>query len=324
MASLGHIAVGIAAARVYPTRPLPRRSWILAAVLWSLLSLAPDADVIGFSFGVAYEDEWGHRGATHSFAFALALGVTVGVVGRLFGLAVVRTATAATLVLATHPLLDSMTDGGLGCALLWPFDLTRYFLPWTPIPVAPIGLDFLSPSGLMVASVELILFLPLWWFGSARRIPLFALWLVVVWLIGSADPIRERLVGFVLRDDSEFASGFSDATLRTVRPGQRESEVRQRLGPPLQEGRWYWPVREGCFAVVLENDSVASARDADGCRKLGIERGTPRSDLSLLMGSPEQACWEYSRSRAGGYYRARGVCFANARVVYVVRRWHKE
>ena len=24
-----------------------------------------------------------------------------------------------------------------GCAFFWPFDLTRYFLPWRPIPVAP-------------------------------------------------------------------------------------------------------------------------------------------------------------------------------------------
>ena len=324
MASLGHIAVGMAAARVYPTRPVPRRSWILAAVLWSLLSLAPDADVIGFSFGVAYEDEWGHRGATHSFAFSLALGVTIGVVARLFGLLAIRTATAATLVLATHPLLDTLTDGGLGCALLWPFDLTRYFAPWTPIPVAPIGLDFLSPAGLLVASVELILFLPLFWFGLARRLPLFVLWLVLVWLTGSADPIRERLVGFVLRDDTELASGFSDAALRTVRPGQRDSEVRQRLGPPLQEFLSYWPVREGCFAVALEKDSVASARNAEDCRTLGIERGTSRSDVNRVMGSPEQACWAYSRSRAGGYFRARVVCFADTKVLHVVRRWHKE
>ena len=40
-----------------------------------------------------------------------------------------------------------MIDGGLGCALFWPFDLTRYFAPWRPIPVAPIGMDFFSPHG---------------------------------------------------------------------------------------------------------------------------------------------------------------------------------
>ena len=63
-------------------------------------------------------------------------------------------------VVASHPLLDSLTTGGKGCALLWPFDLTRYFAPWRLIPVAPIGLAFFSSRGLAVAFVELLLFLP--------------------------------------------------------------------------------------------------------------------------------------------------------------------
>ena len=65
MASVGHIAVGLAAARVEDQSPT-RSAWAQAALFWSLLSLLPDADVIGFAFGVRYEDEWGHRGATHS------------------------------------------------------------------------------------------------------------------------------------------------------------------------------------------------------------------------------------------------------------------
>ena len=62
----------------------------------------------------------------------------------------------AALVVASHALLDTLTDGGLGCALFWPFDLTRYFAPWTPLPVSPIGLGYLSPYGLYVATVELV------------------------------------------------------------------------------------------------------------------------------------------------------------------------
>jgi inner membrane protein len=69
------------------------------------------------------------------------------------------------VVLATHPLLDTLTDGGLGCALFWPFDLTRYFAPWRPIQVAPIGLAFLSPYGAIVAMSEIVLFLPLFVFA---------------------------------------------------------------------------------------------------------------------------------------------------------------
>ena len=154
MASLGHVAVGLAAARTYGKGDRPH--W-RSAVTWSALSMLPDADVIGFSLGVRYEDPWGHRGATHSFAFAVIVGAVVGLVVRRLDRRRSlprrssepgnerRRALLATVVLATHPLLDTLTDGGLGCALLWPFDLTRYFAPWRPIQVAPIGLAFLSP-----------------------------------------------------------------------------------------------------------------------------------------------------------------------------------
>jgi inner membrane protein len=68
-----------------------------------------------------------------------------------------------TLVaVGSHGLLDAMTTGGLGAALLWPLDDTRYFLPLRPIPVAPIGAGMLSRRGLYVVAVELLLFLPFW------------------------------------------------------------------------------------------------------------------------------------------------------------------
>jgi inner membrane protein len=170
MASLGHLAVGVAAARIYrhdlPERRAPRSSMLL----WSALSFLPDADVIGFQFGVRYVDEWGHRGATHSLAFAIAVGAAIGALAPVFKRPALRTAATAIIVLASHPLLDTLTNGGLGCALFWPFDHTRYFAPWTPIPVSPIGLRFLSPYGMFVALVELVLFAPLFWFGLRSKI----------------------------------------------------------------------------------------------------------------------------------------------------------
>src|SRR5439155_6182350 len=107
-------------------------------------------------------------------------------------------------VLASHGLLDTLTDGGLGAALLWPLHLTRYFAPWRPIPVAPIGLDFFTTDGATVALSELALFLPLWLFAFQVRVraPAVALWVALVWLIGSGDPVRERLMSLVLRDDT--------------------------------------------------------------------------------------------------------------------------
>src|SRR5688572_7732825 len=76
------------------------------------LSLLPDADVIGLAWGVRYGDEWGHRGATHSFVFAAAVGVLVGLLARPLRVPFGRTALTAALVLASHPLLDVLTDGG--------------------------------------------------------------------------------------------------------------------------------------------------------------------------------------------------------------------
>lgn len=160
MASIGHFMVGMAAARAYRRRQVTRWSIVTSMFVWGALSLLPDADVIGFRFGVRYADPWGHRGATHSFAFCILLGVAIGYVASLWGAPRWRTALVASLVLISHPLFDILTDGGLGCALLWPFDTTRYFAPWTPIPVAPIGRRFVSSAGLRVALFELVLFAP--------------------------------------------------------------------------------------------------------------------------------------------------------------------
>jgi inner membrane protein len=128
--------------------------------LWSFLSILPDADVIGFRLGIAYAQPWGHRGATHSLTFCLALAVALGALAPLFRLSALRTTLVAAAVLVSHPLLDTLTDGGLGCALLWPFDTQRYFAPWNPIPVAPIGRAIFSRVGAFVMLTELALFAP--------------------------------------------------------------------------------------------------------------------------------------------------------------------
>src|SRR5262245_12180109 len=215
MASLGHVAVGLAAARTYGEGHRPRWQW---AVAWSALSMLPDADVIGFSLGVPYEAAWGHRGATHSFAFAVIVGLAAGGMARWSKRPGLRTALFAAVVLATHPLLDTLTDGGLGCALFWPFDLTRYFSPWRPIQVAPIGLAFLSSYGAIVAMSEIVLFLPLVVFALRTSdfklrtsAPFFLAWLVAALLIASTDPLREAVVATLLRDRTQFARGFSES-----------------------------------------------------------------------------------------------------------------
>jgi inner membrane protein len=50
-----------------------------------------------------------------------------------------------------------MTSGGLGVAFFSPWDNTRYFLPWRPIKVSPIGIEnFFSEWGWKVIKSELV------------------------------------------------------------------------------------------------------------------------------------------------------------------------
>ena len=116
------------------------------AIAGAVLTVIPDADVIGFRFGIEYADAWGHRGATHSIVFA---GLFAGFISLLWKDARSLAGFAfLTLAMASHGLLDTLTDGGLGAALWWPFDNARIFAPETPIRVSPIGAGFFSMRGL--------------------------------------------------------------------------------------------------------------------------------------------------------------------------------
>jgi inner membrane protein len=110
--------------------------WGIAA----FCSMLPDIDVIGFRMGVPYSALWGHRGMTHSLFFA-------AIVASLVAFALSRnlregtkTALLLFVIVASHGVLDAMTNGGLGVAFFAPFDTRRYFLPWRPIAVSPIGI----------------------------------------------------------------------------------------------------------------------------------------------------------------------------------------
>jgi len=170
MASLLHVAVGIAAGRLLTPRG---RSPLAPMLGMAALSMLPDADVLAFSFGIPYDHPFGHRGATHSLAFAAGMAAVVGAAARRAGSRrAARIAAVVGLVVASHPVLDAMTTGGLGVALWWPVSDRRIFLPWRPIPVAPIGRGFLSARGLAVALTELLPSLPLLAWAFWRRRPM--------------------------------------------------------------------------------------------------------------------------------------------------------
>jgi len=125
----------------------------------------PDADVALFLFGVPYDSFWGHRGFTHSIAFAAMTAAAAGALacrGLTRSLAGWTRAALFFFALAlTHPLLDALTNGGLGIAFFSPFDDGRFFFPIQPIEVSPIGIQgFLSSRGLQVLASEWVIFVP--------------------------------------------------------------------------------------------------------------------------------------------------------------------
>lgn len=134
--------------------PQERRRLLLAATVCSML---PDVDVIGLRLGVPYGALWGHRGMTHSLLFAAIMGAALACFLAEKTSARLRIGLALFAVTASHGVLDALTDGGLGVAFFSPFDRTRYFFPWTPISVSPIGVtQIFSSYGLQVFWTEIM------------------------------------------------------------------------------------------------------------------------------------------------------------------------
>ena len=170
--AFGHAFAAIALGSSFSKSLKTWKFWALGMVC----SIIADADVVSFKLGIAYEDFWGHRGFTHSLLFALIFGI---IVTLLFyrkhflsksGLALILFFSLCT---ASHAVLDAMTSGGLGVAFFSPWDNTRYFFPWRPIQVSPIGAEnFFSEWGIRVLKSEAI------WIGIPGVIYMTLNWLI--------------------------------------------------------------------------------------------------------------------------------------------------
>jgi inner membrane protein len=155
--AFAHALAAVALGKTYPQKYTCPKFWLLGM----LCTILPDADVVMFKFGVSYEHMFGHRGFSHSLVFAVILGV---IVTALFYRSIKLASKQGllfilyfTLCTASHILLDALTNGGLGVAVFAPFDNTRYFLPWRPIQVSPIGVgNFFSEWGWRVIKSELV------------------------------------------------------------------------------------------------------------------------------------------------------------------------
>jgi inner membrane protein len=123
-----------------------------------LCSALPDVDSLGFWAGVPYASFFGHRGFTHSLFFAAMVGLLASAAARPLHAHAAWAFAFITVSTASHGLLDTFTNGGLGVALLSPFSNQRFFAPWRPIPVSPIGVHGLaSGRGLSLFTAELLL-----------------------------------------------------------------------------------------------------------------------------------------------------------------------
>ncbi len=145
-----------------------------AVAAGALLTVLPDADAVGFWMGVPYGAPLGHRGLSHSLAFAALLAA--------IGLALLRFRDRRVRVLpvfvflfvcaASHGILDGLTNGGLGVAYFAPFSNARYFFPWRPIDVSPISVSgFFTRRAIPILATEALwIWLPCLGLALASRI----------------------------------------------------------------------------------------------------------------------------------------------------------
>ncbi len=142
------LAIGLGAG----LKRVPSRLLLLAC----LASILPDLDVLAFKFGIPYHSDYGHRGFSHSISFALLTGVLAAVFNTQLKAGRLTVFLVISLSTLSHGLLDAATNGGLGVAFFWPVDSGRYFLPWRPLQVSPIGVSpFFSEWGLRTLLSEL-------------------------------------------------------------------------------------------------------------------------------------------------------------------------
>lgn len=157
--TLTHVLAGLGAAKVFASRSMPPSFYGLAAAL----SLLPDLDVVSFRLGIPYSSRFGHRGFSHSLCCAALVSLMVATLASsYFAVPWWQLGGFSLIVVIAHSLLDAITDGGCGIAFFSPFNDRRYFLPWRPVQVSPIGLAVFSRWGLRALLSEIVwIWLPL-------------------------------------------------------------------------------------------------------------------------------------------------------------------
>jgi inner membrane protein len=162
-----HALLPIAAAVAVAGRPVPWRLVAIAAVA----AAAPDVDGLFKHFlGVPPNSIYGHRGAAHSLFVALAAGLLATFFHRRLGVRPLTAGVVVAAAMASHGLLDMMTDSGLGVAYLWPVSSNRLFADWRWIHSSPVQLRHIRLDGWFRFKSEVLqLILPMFGLAIAIR-----------------------------------------------------------------------------------------------------------------------------------------------------------
>lgn len=131
------------------------RSILMAGII---LTCLPDIDVLGLKLGVPYLHLFGHRGFTHSIFFAVLFsGCVAWCLARISHSKLNIVWFYFFLCMASHGLLDALTNGGHGIAFFSPFSNERYFLPFQPVEVSTLSVRrFFNGQGSDVIISEML------------------------------------------------------------------------------------------------------------------------------------------------------------------------
>jgi len=158
-----HAIAGAAVGAFYQAPRHRRRVISLAAIC----AVAPDLDLIGWLLGISPFTLLGHRGLSHSIAFAVMLGVIAATTLQHPVARRHRIAAAVVLIVATgtHGVLDALTTyAPTGPAFWAPFSNHRYRFSWMPLTGAGgVKTDF-GQEALYVCLPALVLLVVIeWW-----------------------------------------------------------------------------------------------------------------------------------------------------------------
>jgi membrane-bound metal-dependent hydrolase YbcI (DUF457 family) len=164
---VGH-SLAAAALQLASGRKLVQTESFSMLAVFMIASL-PDIDFLpGYFVGDPRTFHWG---PTHSLFAAVVVGVIAGWIARRRGIAFAGAFALASLVYASHLLLDMFMGPGprpiTGLQILWPFSQQRWMMPVSIFRMAPDTMETIGPLGtlfsrgiLPVIGRELLVLLP--------------------------------------------------------------------------------------------------------------------------------------------------------------------